>query len=94
MANKKWCGIKPRALIAKLRVDEARRAKWAASSATDILADANAALMAASIYDAQSPTPGAIWMTHSAYMIMTGHVFVKMGRRGGKWVKTEDVPCL
>lgn len=85
--NAKWYGSKASALLAKLREREERRARWAGVSAPTVLGDINAALEAAFIYQAQEPQPQMIIMPYSSYMLMTGHTWVKRGRRGGEWRK-------
>ena len=83
--NAKWYGAKVRALLVKLQEREERRARWEATSAYTMMVDINAALEAAWVYQAQEPCPQMILMPYSSYMIMTGHTWVKRGRRGGEW---------
>ena len=85
--NAKWYGVKTRALLLKLRERDARRARWAGVSAPTVLGDINVALEAAFIYQEQEPQPQMIVLPYSSYMIMTGHTWVKRGRRGGEWRK-------
>ena len=82
MASKRWCGVTARKLLSKLRERETRRARWDATPATDILKDVNAALT--SLYETQPCSPN-ILMPYAAYMLLTGHTKVKMGRRKFVW---------
>ena len=83
--NARWYGPRARALLAKLRRREAVVRRWRDTGTQDILRDVNAAL--AAVYDDVQPEPQALLMSYGAYMILTGHIWVKLGRRGGKWVK-------
>ena len=89
MANKKWV-LRAKKLLPALRARQERHDRWAGKSAEGILADVNAALEAAYIYSAQEPAPQSIFMSYSAYMIMTGHVLVKLGRRKRVWRKLSE----
>ena len=89
MASKRWCSAKTRALLKTLREREERRARWEGRSATGVLADMNAALEAALIYNEQTPAPQCIMMPYSLYMTLTGHVQVKAGRRKRVWRKVD-----
>jgi hypothetical protein len=53
--------------------------------AQDVLRDMNAALEASTVYDQQYTTPDWMVISHEAYMIMTGHTKVKIGRRKFVW---------
>jgi hypothetical protein len=72
-------------LLRTLRKREERRARWEGRGATGVLADMNAALAAAAALSA----PQCIVMPYSSYMIMTGHVQVKVGRRKRVWRKVD-----
>jgi hypothetical protein len=91
MASKRWCNERTRQLLGKLRISETRRNRWNSMDASEVLCDMNAALEASWFYDAQSPAPGILWMSHEAYMLMTGHTKVKMGRRKFVWKKALNV---
>jgi hypothetical protein len=83
--NARWYGGKARVLLGKLRRREALNTTWMETGTQDILADVNAAL--ASLYETAPPYPQELLISHAGYMAMTGHTWVKLGRRGGKWVK-------
>ena len=92
MAYKKqgrWFGAATRSLLKTLREREERRARWEGKSASDVLVDFNAALAAALIYNEQTLAPQCIVMPYSSYMIMTGHVQVKVGRHKRVWRKVD-----
>ena len=91
MAHKqgRWFGAATRSLLKTLREREERRARWEDSSVTDVLVDMNAALAAALAYQEQTPAPQCIVMPYSSYMILTGHVQVKVGRRKRVWRKVD-----
>jgi hypothetical protein len=83
--NAKWYGPDARKLLSELRQREAVRSHWRNTSALDILTDVNAAL--AAIYEtAAQPAPQQFLVSYAGYMVLTGHVYVKLGRRGGKWI--------
>ena len=83
--NARWYGSKARTLLDSLRRREAVRSHWKDTGAQNILADINAAL--AAIYETALPAPQEILVSYTGYMVLTGHTYVKLGRRGGKWVK-------
>ena len=89
MKQGRWYGAATRALLKTLREREERRARWEGRSATGVLADMNAALEAALIYNEQAPAPQCIVMPYSSYMTLTGHVHVKVGRRKRVWRKVD-----
>ena len=83
--NARWYGPKARALLLHLCRRAAMNTQWMGMTPQDILADINSALTAA--YNAPDACPQSIFISRSSYMLMTGHIWVKLGRRGGRWVK-------
>ena len=81
--NARWYGLEARVLLSKLRACEARRSHWRDTPATNIMADINAVLV-----ETICAEPQELLMSYGAYMVLTGHAYVKLGRRGGKWLKT------
>ena len=83
MANRRWCGAGARKLLRVLAEREERRARWAGTRPSDIMVDMNAAITRAAM--TPQPYPDSVLLSYDAYMLLTGHTLVKLGRRKRVW---------